>query len=269
MREHKVLEERGSFPPSGWTVLKRNGDGGAYLKPDNLIDDNKNNPQPFRHRPRPKPEPKPVVDWNEIQELFVAQADDLALNLFAKNLGVSVRALTLMGCGWCAGKKSWSFPMYDEHRNICGMRLRNDKGKFAIKGSTAGVFLPNLPMDSWEEEERVYVCEGPTDTAAVLTMGAYAIGRPSAGGASGAICKLVGGKKVVIVSDGDPPGVKGSESLSVDLKQVGSRVKIVQPPAKDVRAWLNDGGSLRKLEELVTQTKERRDATQQVQGKPA
>ena len=44
-------------------------------------------------------------------------------------------------------------------------------------------------------------------------------------------------------------------------------MKIVKPPAKDVRAWLVDGATIEDLEALVNQTKERRDA-EQVQGKP-
>ena len=267
MREHKILEGGGSFPPSGWKVLKRNNDGGAYLKPEHLVEDNEGNVRPYKPRPKPKPAPKPLVDWTAIQDQFVVEADELAIVNLAKDLGVTVRSLALMGIGWCRAKEAWSFPMRDGSRAICGMRLRKDGSKFAIKGSSAGVFLPDLSMESWEDEERIYVCEGPTDTAAVLTMGAYAIGRPSAGGGSDIICKLAAGKKVVIVADNDAAGARGAQTLCSALKQVGSRVKIVKPPAKDVRAWLNDGATLNDLEELVDNTKERRDA-KQVQGEP-
>ena len=266
MREHKVLEERGSFPPAGWTVLKRNPDGGAYLKPDNLVD-NKEDWKAKPYKPRPKPPPKPKIDWDGLQENFSASVDDLSVVHLAERLGVSLSSLNLMGVGWCRDKNAWSFPMYGGNRQIIGMRLRRDDAKFAITGSTAGVFLPDLPMESWESEERVYVCEGPTDTAAVLTMGAYAVGRPSAGGGREILCELIAGKKAVIVADNDEPGTRGAIALADSLKQVGSRVKIVKPPAKDVRAWLVDGATIEDLEALVNQTKERRDA-EQVQGKP-
>jgi hypothetical protein len=92
----------------------------------------------------------------------------------------------------------------------------------------------------------VYVAEGASDTAALHTAGACAIGRPSAGGAVGLLARLLAGvgREVVVVADRDADGRRdepaGALALARRLRAtLGPRVRCVLPPpgVKDVRDY--------------------------------
>src|SRR5439155_12311592 len=84
------------------------------------------------------------------------------------SLGLSATSLLRLGVGWSAPYRAWAFPMRDAGGAIRGIRLRTVAGKkFCVRGSKDGLFIP-------EESAAVgplLVCEGPTDTAALLDMG--------------------------------------------------------------------------------------------------
>lgn len=269
MREAKMIEE-GGFPPSGWKVLKRNPDGGCYLLPQHLVDDT----TPRHLRPRrelPKPAPKPKVDWNKIQGEFYSFAHCDRIEELSNDLGIKEAYLRVVGLGWCEGKKAWSFPMYRDPDTVIGIRLRTDDGaKFAIKGSSAGVFMNPVPMNNWEDEEVAYICEGPTDTASAFQLGLYAIGRPSASGGIDILKKLLRGKRTVIISDDDSPGRQGADNLAEALKPIVPSVKIIQPLKKDIREWLQHGATRDDVIRLVNNAKEWQHDTRtwQVQSQP-
>src|SRR6185295_4140079 len=97
------------------------------------------------------------------------------LSTFAATLGVKSEALEALGCAWAEPYRAWAFPMRNGDRNVIGIRLRNDAGhKWAVKGSKQGLFSPSYPAS-----QTGFICEGPTDTAAALSIGLWAIGRPS------------------------------------------------------------------------------------------
>jgi 5S rRNA maturation endonuclease (ribonuclease M5) len=59
----------------------------------------------------------------------------------------------------------------------------------------------------------VLICEGPSDTAALLDLGFSAVGRPSCNGGRKLLVELVQQRKpssIVIVSDNDSPGQRGA-----------------------------------------------------------
>jgi len=105
----------------------------------------------------------------------------------------------------------------------------------------------NAPMGA-----RVWIGEGPTDTAALLTLGFMAIGCPSSGVGGGFIVSI--GHRIrpaewVIVADADPKGIEGAKRLQSDLVAVAP-VRIITPPTgcKDARAWLGLGAKRETLE---------------------
>ena len=173
----------------------------------------------------------------------------------ATSLGVAPDALRRLRVGWSAGRQATSWPMRNDAGEIVGVRLRDPAtgAKWSVRGSDGhGVFYDpdqvlNAPMGA-----RVWIGEGPTDTAALLTLGFMAIGCPSSGVGGGFIASI--GHRIrpaewVIVADADPKGIEGAKRLQSDLVAVAP-VRIITPPTgcKDARAWLGLGAKRETLE---------------------
>lgn len=191
-----------------------------------------------RRDPRPIDVPRLILSW-------AAKTPVDALQGLAKRLGVSEAALAALNAVWAECYSSWAFPMRDGFGNMVGIRLRSSTGrKFAVTGSKQGIFLPVT-----DRQSVVYICEGPTDTAAALTLGLFAIGRPSCNGGLleiRAACRQMQIYRAVIVADHDDPGQKGARILG---QKLGLRHVIWTPPAKDIRDWLNLGGTRLAVED--------------------
>ena len=135
--------------------------------------------------------------------------------------------------------------MSDAKGDVTGIRLRSPDGrKWAVLGSRDGLFVPrDLAFDG-----RLLVCEGPTDTAALLGLGFEAVGRPSCAGGTRQVCELAQRQQVpevVIVADNGEPGVRGAESLASTLILYCPAVRIICPPDEigDARAWVQAGAT--------------------------
>lgn len=201
-----------------------------------------------RDRVRPEP-PTPTRDWHqfacECREDLPDQ-DDLP-----DQLGVSHESLGRLGYGWSREHGCYTFPMTRSDWKVVGIRTRYRNGaKRCITGSRTGLFMPHL----FEPKSEVWVCEGPTDCAALLTLGFNAVARPSNVGGHDEMVRLLasGRGDVVIVADResaettDRTTLSAAERLAADLKH--RRCKIVRPPAnKDVRDWMSDGATAATL----------------------
>jgi 5S rRNA maturation endonuclease (ribonuclease M5) len=232
----------------GFRVVKVCEDGGTIFRLDG---DRIPSPRP-RYEPKPV-EPKPDLSavW---ARCFAACTRDMADSL-AKELGLrDGLTLSLMGLGWHPELESWVFPMYCENLDkVVGLRTRDAEGnKRAVRGSSQGLFgFPGV-LDYRNKSEPLLVCEGPTDTAAALEMGFNAIGRPSCSGAAHMIRTLANERSIVIVSDADEPGRRGADDLAAKLRRIASSVKIVKPPAKDIREWYAGGAGKSAMEFLIS-----------------
>jgi 5S rRNA maturation endonuclease (ribonuclease M5) len=168
----------------------------------------------------------------------------------SKDLGVTNNSLFQMQCVFVLQHNAFAFPMKDAEEKMIGIRFRNWVGeKWSLKGSRNGLFIPDIPV-----EQTVYICEGPTDCAAALSIGLYAIGRPSCSGGVDLIQKFVERneiRKVIIIADNDTPGLKGAQTLSENLKVPNA---IIITPAKDVRAFVNAGGDKSVIDCIVNCT---------------
>ena len=49
------------------------------------------------------------------------------------------------------------------------------------------------------------------------------------------------GRACIVIADNDAPGRRGAEALAVALLPVAGSVRLVVPPAKDVRDWVRNG----------------------------
>jgi hypothetical protein len=155
---------------------------------------------------------------------------------FASQLGLKSSSLGMLGaCGW---ESVLAIPMYDENGGTIGIRLRNKAGhKYAVRGGRQGIFVPygafgKMPINP------CLVCEGPTDTAAALEAGFFALGRASALGQEQMLRLMLRNlavKEIVLCGDSDTAGQAGAKRLIATIGSV--RVRRLRIPAKDLRAW--------------------------------
>jgi len=190
-------------------------------------------------RPAPvKREKIPVINTRKVLADWARAYPNNRLSVLAHHLGVSIRSLEELECQVAGGYiNTWAFPMKDGYGNYIGIRVRNLSGnKWAVTGSQAGIFVPIV-----KPQPRMLVVEGPTDTAAGLTLGFYTVGRPSCSGGVPHIVDHVRKQRireVVVVSDNDGPGIKGATDLQQWLP-VPSCVLLL--PTKDLREFRRFG----------------------------
>lgn len=207
---------------------------------------------PLRLVPRvPRSAPTPQINATKLMREWTAATPATALAEFAASLGVSTAALVAVGAAWAAPHAAWAFPMCDGYGNVVGIRLRNERGKFAVRGSRQGIFLRGEAGSEKGERQTLFVCEGPTDTAAAVELGLFAVGRPNCccGGAEIKVyARRHHCRRVVVVADNDKPGLDGARKVGGELKLPFA---VYVPPAKDVREFVRLGGTLAMIENTV------------------
>jgi hypothetical protein len=174
------------------------------------------------------------------------------LEPLAATLGVQKEDLIDLHTCWAPEYRAFAFPMSNADGDVVGIRLRNDQFKWSVKGSHQGLFIPfsavgRFPLDL------IIITEGPTDTAAALALGFFAIGRPACRGCEQMVVDVLRQlpvKEVVICYDNDEhidkmgkrirPGPKGAEDLA---RQIPFRCSRFVPPTKDLREFLTLGGT--------------------------
>ena len=164
----------------------------------------------------------------------------------AKLLGIPVEPLERLGVGWSPEHRATTWPMRDDAGRVIGIRLRCPETgrKWAVRGSRAGLIFPVDLTD--RGVPRLWICEGPTDAAALLSVGLDVIGVPSAGCGGdllSGLCRRLAVDGIVIVADADGPGRAGAERLADVVLPVVPSVRVMAPGdgAKDPRAWIVGG----------------------------
>lgn len=215
-------------------------------------------------------EPKEVrIDPVSIMAKYWDAMTESERDRLAGDLGVHSHALVALSVGKADQylEGTYAFPMRDPSGNIIGIRLRNATGsKWAVAGSRAGLFFGTI-----ERGVPIYVCEGPTDTAALISLGKSAIGKPSCSSGNDMIKAMIDYYRpplVVIVADVDGkehcdfcetdfcptcrPGQYGAERTARVLSALGVSIKVIEPvEAKDIRQWYKQGGTKRGLQRIV------------------
>lgn len=184
------------------------------------------------------PKRRPAADFGQLAEQYHEVVNPFDLVRLAADLGVDRGAFWRLEIGWDG--RAWTFPMRDAGGVVTGIRRRfPDGGKLSVQGGREGLFVPSeLPASGL-----LLVTEGPTDCAALLTLGFAALGRPSCSGGMRLVCDLARGRDTVVVADGDEPGRRGAEALASVLRLYCPSVRMIHPPegVKDARAWLRAG----------------------------
>ena len=204
---------------------------------------------PMRLPPRVPLPAQPTINATKLMREWLAATPATALAEFASSLGVSTLSLAAVGTACAAPHSAWAFPMCDGHGNVVGIRLRNERGKFAVRGSRQGIFLADVPP-----QKTLFVCEGPTDTAAAVELGLFAVGRPNCC-CGGPEIKIYARRhqcnRAVIISDNDKPGLDGAKKVGAELKLPFA---IYVPPAKDLREFVRLGGTRAMIENTLKGT---------------
>lgn len=190
--------------------------------------------------------------------VFARNLTDAGRDHLALSLGVAPDALRRLQVGWNPVQQVSSWPMRNDVGDIVGVRLRDPvtARKWSVRGSDGhGVFYDADQLPDTPKGTRVWICEGPTDTAALLTLGFMVIGCPSSGVGGEFIASI--GHRIrpadwVIVSDADAKGIEGAKRLQSDLVAIAP-VRIISPPTgcKDARAWLGMGARRETLEDAA------------------
>jgi hypothetical protein len=196
-----------------------------------------------------RPTPPPRINATALYRAWLGHTTGEALAAFAASLGLTVASLAAVGAAWAAPHAAWAFPMCDGYGNVVGIRLRSERGKFAVRGSRQGIFLAGVPA-----QKTLFVCEGPTDTAAAVELGLFAAGRPNCccGGAEiRTHARRHRCANAVLVSDNDKPGLDGARRVGGEL---GLPWAVYVPPAKDLREFVRLGGTRGMIENTLKQT---------------
>lgn len=206
------------------------------------------------------PTPAHQLVYNSVEEkgidfenLFRKSSDkrnSWKVNSLAASLGVSSESLFSIGCAWMEDYRAYGFPMKDGDGRTIGIRLRTEAGKkFAVRGSRQGLFESSNPA-----AQTAFVCEGPTDTAAALSIGLWAVGRPSCSCGNEQLKALLaarGVRRAVILADNDAPGIVGAQRVATEVRLPCALLVL---PAKDTRAFVQAGGTRGLVEMLLRQT---------------
>jgi hypothetical protein len=198
--------------------------------------------------PPPRRQP-PAINATALHRAWLGATTAEALAAFAATLGLSAAAVAAVGAAWAPPHVAWAFPMSDGYGNVVGIRLRSERGKFAVRGSRQGIFLAAVAA-----QKTVFVCEGPTDTAAAVELGLFAVGRPNCccGGLDiRAYARRHKCARAIIVSDNDKPGLDGARKAGGELKLPYA---VYVPPAKDLREFVRLGGTRAMIENTLKHT---------------
>ncbi|MBL8852895.1 MAG: hypothetical protein JNK57_02875 [Planctomycetaceae bacterium] len=200
-------------------------------------------PRHIERRVRIDDQRDPDPKWAEIADRWFAEMPDPWRARAAERLGLPVAALNRLRVGWAPEHRSTSWPMRDPDGRVIGIRLRCPvtARKWAVVGSAAGLICPvdlRAGMPLW-------VAEGPTDTAALYSIGLDGVGVPSAGARADWVANLARRLKapeVIVVADRDDSGAMGAARLVAACVTICG-VRVIHPGdgIKDVREWIVGG----------------------------
>lgn len=208
--------------------------------------------KPLHSLPDPEEAP-PEIDAKHIAKVCYNLCSPQMYDRIARHLNVTVESLQRLRVGWSYEHDAMTFPMRGDTDHVIGIRLRNIKGrKWAIPGSRNGIFIPR----QLSGKGPLFVVEGPTDTAALLSLGFDAIGRPSdTAGANLIVWWLMQQPRrhLVIALENNEPESAADENAKRGAGDLKARcyykdcVETVTvwrcDKAKDVREWINEGAT--------------------------
>lgn len=130
---------------------------------------------------------------------------------------------------------------------------QDGKWQWGMKGARRVLYkLPEVIAAN-----EVFVVEGEKDVETLRAWGLVATCNPGGAGKwTEEYSKFLKGKKVGILQDDDVPGRKHAKAVAASVAPYASEVRFVPPfpNAKDVTEWVEQGGTKKKLREIVDAT---------------
>ncbi len=167
----------------------------------------------------------------------------------------------------------WTIAERNALGEIIGTAYRLPDGSKDFKlGGKRGLILP-WPLPTYagtSKGDPVYVCEGASDTGAMLGLGLDAVGVPMTGFGGDMLAELLAGRHVVIVADADDAGRQGASKIAAALTPKCSSVRITEPPegAKDARAAVIAGANRAAFVTLAEAAQQLQPESSRVHGSP-
>jgi len=205
-------------------------------------------------------------NWVEVVDRLQGAATTRTVARLCGVLGgvVTPDAVKSLGIGFHHVLQAWSWPMFNGAGRPIGVMLRfYDGRKRCLKGSKLGLYIPGdrgLTLSN-RPESLLLVAEGATDTAAALSLGYHAIGRPSCQVGDSYVVYYVRRMqrrgvlrpdvKIVVIADGDGPGINGAVGLFDKLIRCRFDARLALLPDKDIRAWLLHGATAGDFAALI------------------
>ena len=217
---------------------KRIGTAG-YLH--RLTDDARISPRRIYRCPRPKIQ----RDWPALAAKYHNAMTDNGWPILVDELGLTVETLKAMQIGWDGSQSRYTFPMRNPDGVVVGIRTRQQDGKRSVSGSDGNglFFVPSMLSAGY-----LIICEGPTDTAALIDAGfGSSVGKPSCRLGDQYVLNLIRRLRpevVLLIPDSDTDGLEGFSYLANSILQSGAmsldRIDSLTPPIplKDIRQWL-------------------------------
>lgn len=153
-------------------------------------------------------------------------------------------------------RNQWVIPERDDRGTVIGWAVRRPDGSKSFKpGGHRGLTM-KWPLETSagsEPSDPVFIVEGQSDTAAGLTIGILAIGRPSASGGGEYLCAVLKDRHVCVIVENDEAGKLGGNRIAARLATECASVRVITPPQglKDLRRWVIAGASRQDIEDAL------------------
>jgi hypothetical protein len=201
----------------------------------------------------PKDRPKPSPEWQQVQQVFLEERQQVHIEQLAWRWRVSPQALDAVGLGWSDYQQGYTFPERDGQGTICAIHVRHPDGHrwmVPFSDERPGHRGLYLPQGWYERPGPCYLPEGVSDVCSLYTHGLCTVGRPSCTGGVDLLAELLQGwdREVVILGehdqkpDGRWPGRDGAQRTAAQLTRLLRRdVAWMLPPDghKDMRDFFS------------------------------
>jgi putative DNA primase/helicase len=135
----------------------------------------------------------------------------------------------------------WAIDERNAAGEVIGTAYRNADGSKDTKPRSKRGLILAWPLANYagtSAGDPVFVCEGASDTAAMMSLGLHAVGVPMAGQCGAMLAELLAERYAVLVADADGAGRTGMAKIAAAIYDAAARVRVIEPPdgAKDARA---------------------------------
>ncbi len=154
------------------------------------------------------------------------------------------------------GAGRWEIDERNPDGEIIGTAYRHPDGSKDFKAGGKRGLIVEWPLDAYagtSQADPVFICEGASDTAALLQIGLDAVGVPMTGKGGDMLAALLKDRHAVIVADNDKPGEMGAGKIAEQLVLACASVRIIKPPeeCKDAREAVQNGSTAHDFKTLA------------------